>query len=104
MAELAGKWMEDHKVKFIRKHIPTKVRGAREGQRYSVFSSYQKKVHIIVLCLYSLLDSVVIVYFLYGQVELIEEGPPRKLKVDYKSTETGDVASDEFNTVRLCVG
>ena len=25
MAELAGKWMEEHKVKFIKKHIPTKV-------------------------------------------------------------------------------
>lgn len=25
MAELAGKWMEDHKVKFIKKHVPTKV-------------------------------------------------------------------------------
>lgn len=32
-------------------------------------------------------------------MELIEEGPPRKLKVEYKSTETGEVASDEFNTV-----
>ena len=26
MAELAGQWMEDHKVKFIKKHVPTKVR------------------------------------------------------------------------------
>ena len=26
MAEMAGKWMEDHKVKFIKKHVPTKVR------------------------------------------------------------------------------
>ena len=25
MAELAGSWMSDHKVKFIRKHVPTKV-------------------------------------------------------------------------------
>jgi hypothetical protein len=25
MAEMAGKWMEDHKVKFIKKHVPTKV-------------------------------------------------------------------------------
>jgi hypothetical protein len=33
------------------------------------------------------------------QVELVEEGPPRRLKVEYKSTETGQVASDEYNTV-----
>ena len=26
MAEMAGKWMEEHKVKFIKKHVPTKVR------------------------------------------------------------------------------
>ena len=32
-------------------------------------------------------------------MELVEEGPPRRLKVEYKSTETGQVASDEFNTV-----
>ena len=55
MAELAGKWMEDHKVKFIRKHIPTKVRGAREGQRSKLiripFLLIPKKVHIIVLYL-----------------------------------------------------
>lgn len=61
MAELAGKWMEDHKVKFIKKHVPTKV-------------------------------------------ELVEEGPPRRLKVEYKSTETGEIASDEFNTVLFAIG
>ena len=45
---------------------------------------------------------VVIVFdFLIGcfQVELIEEGPPRKLKVEFRSTETGETATEEFNTV-----
>ena len=32
-------------------------------------------------------------------MELVEEGPPRRLKVEYKSTETGEVGSEEFNTV-----
>ena len=56
MAEQAGEWMANHKVKFIKKCVPTKV-------------------------------------------ELIEEGPPRKLKVEYKNTETGEVLTEEFNTV-----
>ena len=48
--------MLSHKVKFVRKAVPTKV-------------------------------------------ELIEEGPPRRLRVEYKSTETGEISSEEFNTV-----
>ena len=56
MAELAGDWMIKHKLKFVRKAVPTKV-------------------------------------------ELIEEGPPRRLRVEYKSTETGEISSEEFNTV-----
>lgn len=61
MADLAGEWMADHRVKFLRKFVPTKV-------------------------------------------ELIEDGTPRRLKVEYKSTETGEVLSDEFNTVMFAVG
>lgn len=60
MAELAGEWMANNKVKFIRKCVPTKV-------------------------------------------ELIDEGPPRKLKVEYKNTETGEVLTEEFNTVRKTI-
>lgn len=33
------------------------------------------------------------------KVELVEEGPPRRLKVEYKNTETGETGSEEFNTV-----
>ena len=33
------------------------------------------------------------------QVELVSEGPPRVLRVHYKSTETGEVKTEEFNTV-----
>ena len=34
-----------------------------------------------------------------AQIELVEEGPPRRLRVEFKSTETGEVKSEEFNTV-----
>ena len=36
----------------------------------------------------------------YLKVELIEEGPPRRLKVEFKGTETGEIGTEEFNTVR----
>ena len=38
------------------------------------------------------------------QVELVEEGPPRKLKVEYKSLATNEISSEEFNTVLIAVG
>lgn len=37
------------------------------------------------------------------QVELIEEGPPRRLKVTYENTETNETLSEEFNTVSIIV-
>ena len=60
MAEIAGNWMStsSHKVKFVRKTVPTKV-------------------------------------------ELLEEGPPRRLKVEFKNTETGETGSEEYNTVSV---
>ncbi|XP_064399579.1 thioredoxin reductase 1, cytoplasmic-like [Halichondria panicea] len=64
MAEMAGEWMAEHKVKFQRKCVPTKV-------------------------------------------ELIEkggDGKPQRLRVEYKNNETGQVSSEEFNTVMLAVG
>ena len=33
------------------------------------------------------------------QVELVSDGPPRRLRVEYQHTETGEVSSEEFNTV-----
>ena len=38
------------------------------------------------------------------QVELVEEGPPRKLRVEYKNLTTNEVSSEEFNTVLIAVG
>ena len=38
------------------------------------------------------------------KVELVEEGPPRKLRVEYKNTSTNEVGSEEFNTVLIAVG
>ena len=38
------------------------------------------------------------------QIELVEEGPPRQLRVTYRSTETGEEHSDVFNTVLFGVG
>lgn len=61
MADKAGEYMEKHKVKFIRKAVPTKI-------------------------------------------ELLEEGPPRRLRVDYQHTESGETGSEEFNTVLFAVG
>lgn len=40
----------------------------------------------------------------FVQVELVEEGPPRKLRVEYKSLATNEVNSEEFNTVLIAVG
>lgn len=38
------------------------------------------------------------------QIELVEEGPPRQLRVTYRSTETGEEQSDVFNTVLFGIG
>ena len=38
------------------------------------------------------------------QVELIEEGPPRQLRVTYRSTETGEEKEEVFNTVLFGIG
>lgn len=40
----------------------------------------------------------------FAQVELVEEGPPRKLRVEYKNLATNEVDSEEFNTVMIAVG
>ena len=37
-------------------------------------------------------------------MELVEEGPPRKLRVEYKNLATNEVGSEEFNTVLIAVG
>ena len=34
------------------------------------------------------------------KVELIEEGPPKKLRVEFKNVKTGEISTDEFNTVQ----
>ena len=60
MADKAGEYMEDHKVKFIRHAVPVKV-------------------------------------------ELIEKGPPSKLRVEYKNVEGGKNSSEEYNTVSLFI-
>ena len=46
----------------------------------------------------------VIAGYVLVQVELVEEGPPRKLKVEYKNLATNEVSSEEFNTVLIAVG
>ena len=57
--------------------------------------------HCIILCGLNLC----MYYYLYlTQVELVEEGPPRKLRVEYKDTANNEVASEEFNTVLIAVG
>ena len=38
------------------------------------------------------------------QVELVEEGPPRRLRVEYKNSTTNEISSEEFNTVLVAVG
>ena len=37
------------------------------------------------------------------KVELIEKGPPCRLKVEYKNTQTGEIGTEEFNTVSYCI-
>ena len=37
-------------------------------------------------------------------MELIEEGPPRQLRVTYRSSEGGEEMSEVFNTVLFGVG
>ena len=34
------------------------------------------------------------------KVELVEEGTPRRLKVEFKNVDTGAVRTEEYNTVR----
>ena len=34
------------------------------------------------------------------KVELVEEGTPRRLKVEFKNVDTGAVGTEEYNTVR----
>ena len=39
-------------------------------------------------------------------MELIEkggDGKPQRLRVEYKNNETGQVSSEEFNTVSMCL-
>ena len=40
----------------------------------------------------------------FVQVELVEEGPPRKLRVEFKNLATNEIGSEEFNTVLIAVG
>lgn len=56
MADKAGDYMEQHKVKFIRHTVPVRV-------------------------------------------ELLEETTPRRLKVEFKNLDTGEVGTEEYNTV-----
>lgn len=42
--------------------------------------------------------------FIPTKVELVEEGPPRKLRVEYKNLTTNEIGSEEFNTVLIAVG
>ena len=37
---------------------------------------------------------------LVPQIELVEDGTPRRLKVDFEFVETKETSSQEFNTVR----
>ncbi len=81
MAEKIGESMEkkegdEHGVRFIKKCVPTKVR--------RLFCIRGRVLHVM---------------WVWFQVELVEEGPPRRLRVEFKSTETGEVKSEEFNTV-----
>jgi thioredoxin reductase (NADPH) len=62
MADIAGEYMANHKLKFLKKYVPTKI-------------------------------------------ELIEEGPPRQLRVTYRGTDEGaEEVSEVFNTVLFGVG
>ena len=56
MADKAGEYMEQHKVRFIRHTVPVKV-------------------------------------------ELVEEATPRRLKVEFRDVDTGEVGTEEYNTV-----
>eukprot|EP00112_Aurelia_sp_Birch-Aquarium-sp1_P007826 Seg1854.4 transcript_id=Seg1854.4/GoldUCD/mRNA.D3Y31 product="hypothetical protein" protein_id=Seg1854.4/GoldUCD/D3Y31 len=56
MANKIGDYMEKHKIRFLKKHLPSKI-------------------------------------------EKLEDGTPGRYKVTYKSLETGEENSDEFNTV-----
>lgn len=38
------------------------------------------------------------------KVELVEDGPPRRLRVEFKLMETGETLSKEFNTVMFAIG
>ena len=38
------------------------------------------------------------------QIELVEEGPPRRLRVTYRSSDGGEESSEEFNTVLFGIG
>lgn len=37
-------------------------------------------------------------------MELVEEGLPRKLRVEFKNLATNEVGSEEYNTVLIAVG
>ena len=56
MADKAGEYMEQHKVRFIRRTVPVRV-------------------------------------------ELVDEATPRRLKVEFKNVDTGEVGTEEYNTV-----
>ena len=91
MAEKAGEWMANHKVKFRRKHVPTKVSFVAKITSHSLRNPGHTSLMVVIV-----FDLLIGCF----QVELIEEGPPRKLKVEFRSTETGETATEEFNTVR----
>ena len=45
-----------------------------------------------------------VVLFSPSQIELIEEGPPRRLRVSYREREGEEEREEEFNTVLFGVG
>ena len=53
--------------------------------------------HVTVYMLYMY---VCVLCVLLPQIELVEEGPPRRLKVEFEYVETKEISSQEFNTVR----
>ena len=91
MAEIVGSHMENENVKFSKKHVPLKV----GGEMYD-FKTFLRKC-----CKLSELCKLCIIVV---QVERLEEGQPGKLKVTYKSVESGDILDGEYNTVWLLLG
>ena len=57
-------------------------------------------MHVTVITVYMLYMYVCVLCVLLPQIELVEEGPPRRLKVEFEYVETKEISSQEFNTVR----